>query len=857
MLLERDGDLALLGDLLAGLDASGGKVVLLRGEAGIGKSSLVREFVDRIAGEAHVYVGFCDDLLTPQAFGPFWDIARQEPSLETALRDDDRPGVLGIVLDLLSRSLRPNVMVIEDTHWADEATLDAVKFLGRRVARTNGLLLLTYRDGEVDYDHPLRGAIGDLPPTSVTRMQLGGLSLASVAAIIEGSELDPEVVMAATNGNPFLVSETATTRGDVVPESIQDSVMARVNRLPPGVVEFLRFLAVIPEPVPAAEWRLLPGASDDSVASASRVGLLDAGSGFVAFRHELIRRAVEATLSPNERVDHNRAVLAILPPGTDPARIAHHAREAKDFDRLLEAAPAAARAAAAVDAHREAVSHFRQLAEHIDRLEVAVRGPFLDAWAESEFRLDNNNEAIELTEMAISHYQEVEDPSGESGALIQAAHYCEIVGERKRCEQFAEKAVSVLGSKPSGNDLARALEINAFVQIQASNVSATTEFVDRATAADGVDDVWLQIRLLNHRGVVADLINYPDGRGSLDDARRLAEGAGEWYEEARALANIAWTALENRDLPTAADYAKRAVASSAQHQLVTMEAYASAIHATVLALGGEFETAADAAGELDTNIDGSRGAMYKAVAIPVLAVVEARTGRSISDALLRVWDAFGKTDEFQRIGPAAMAVAELAWISGSSEVSVADLRYVMDMGLDRGLSWSAGSIAFWLWKLGELEAVPAGIAEPYRLVIEGNPLAAAEMWKKLGCPYERAIALSHGDSTAQLQALSLFDTLGATAVAAKLRKTMRGQGIAVPRGKGRATRGHRAGLTARQAEVLELLAEGLTNIEIADRLFLSLRTVQNHVAAILMKLDVTSRDAAVDAARDRGALATP
>ncbi len=138
MLLERDQELGLLVDLLAGLDSSGGKVVLLRGEAGIGKSSLVREFVERQTGEAHIRFGFCDDLLTPRPLGPFWDVARNEPSLAEPLKKGDRPGVWEATLDLLSRSLRPTILVIEDTQWADEATLDAIKYLGRRIARTNG-----------------------------------------------------------------------------------------------------------------------------------------------------------------------------------------------------------------------------------------------------------------------------------------------------------------------------------------------------------------------------------------------------------------------------------------------------------------------------------------------------------------------------------------------------------------------------------------------------------------------------------------------------------------------------------------------------------------------------------------------
>ena len=145
-------------------------------------------------------------------------------------------------------------------------------------------------------------------------------------------------------------------------------------------------------------------------------------------------------------------------------------------------------------------------------------------------------------------------------------------------------------------------------------------------------------------------------------------------------------------------------------------------------------------------------------------------------------------------------------------------------------------------------------AEPYRLIIEGKPMDAAEAWARIGCPYERAIALAHGDQTAQLEALRDFEALGATAVAAKLRKALRDQGLSVPRGKDQKTRSHAAGLTARQAEVLHLLDEGLSNTEIADRLFVSPRTVEHHVSAVLEKLDCSTREEAVSRANAEGLL---
>jgi len=197
--------------------------------------------------------------------------------------------------------------------------------------------------------------------------------------------------------------------------------------------------------------------------------------------------------------------------------------------------------------------------------------------------------------------------------------------------------------------------------------------------------------------------------------------------------------------------------------------------------------------------------------------------------------------------PTAAAYVEYLWLSDQHDPErTARYRGVLGEAMQlRSSSWAEGDLAFWLWKLGELSEVPQRIAEPYRLMIEGNTVEAADIWEARGIPYERGLALMHGGKKARLEALEIFETLGTTAVAAKLKKTLRDDGVTVPRGKSRNTRRHAAGLTARQSEVLQLLDEGLSNIEIADRLFVSPRTVEHHVSAVLAKLDASTREEAV------------
>ncbi len=851
MLLERTRELGLMADLLASAESSGGKVVLVRGEAGIGKSALVSEFLERHRDSAHIHIGSCDDLLTPQPLGPFWDVARNEPSLAEPLEQGDRRGALAATMDLLGRSLRPNVLAIEDTHWADGATLDAIKYLGRRIEGTNALLVLTYRDGEVDHDHPLRGVIGDLPPPSVVRIRLSGLSLSGVASIVADTDLDADEVLAATDGNPVLVGQMASTGGGAVPPSVQDVVLARMRKLSPEARETAKTFSVIPQRIRWPEVLGLTEGDDGHLAECQRYDLLDIRDDSVGFCHEITRRAVEASLSRNERVAINRRVLELLPPTTDPARLVHHARQADDTNRVLQLAPEAARAAAALGSHREAVDHFRLLTALLDRIAPNVKGSILGEWATEEFLVGNISDALDLDELTVRHYTDCGDRRAESRALCQAARHYEFAGQRRQAEELASRAVEVLGTDPGGSDLAGALEVNAYLAGMADDFPAALDLIDRTLEAAGPDiEERVLIRCLDMKGWVANKTHYPDGRPFYEEGRDRAETAGLWYDECRALCNHAWDAILNRDLPIASDLAQQAIASALRNELLGLESYTKATYATVLELQGEWSHAEDLARD-----QLEHAGIAEMVALTTVGVIEARTGRDgARSTLLRAWKLARTSAEFQRLAPTAIALAELAWISGSTDVPVGELRDVLTAGSTAGRPWYLGSLAFWLWKLGELPALAGAIADPYRLVIEGDPVMAAAMWSTIGCPYERAIALAHGDQSAQLKALEALDELGAAAVAAKLRKSLRDQGVAVPRGKARTTREHAAGLTSRQAEVLDLLGEGLTNIEIADRLFVSPRTIEHHVSAVLAKLDCSTREEAVSRARSDGLL---
>jgi DNA-binding CsgD family transcriptional regulator len=276
------------------------------------------------------------------------------------------------------------------------------------------------------------------------------------------------------------------------------------------------------------------------------------------------------------------------------------------------------------------------------------------------------------------------------------------------------------------------------------------------------------------------------------------------------------------------------------------------MYAEILLWKGDWVEAEDAAAE----VLGSHS-HAETIAWRVLGTLQARRGRAEASATLdRMWLLAEASGELQNLDPATAGLAEYMWLSGEQDPNlVVRLRAVLDKGLRSGYSWPSGALAFWAWKLGILATVPDGLPDFYRWIMEGEWQKAADFWEARGIPYERALALMHGDDAAQIQSIRILEGLGATVTANHIRRELLDKGVRVPRGAATSTREHSAGLTARQAEVLELVAEGLTNAEIADQLFVSYRTVENHVAAVLMKLDVSTREAAVEAAHDRGILA--
>ena len=376
-ILERDAELSVLANAMRAAADRHGSVALVMGEAGIGKSSLIEALRSHLPAEGRMLVGYCDDLATPRTLGPFRDLVGSVGTeLSRAVTDgSDRDRMLAALRTELTWPEHPTVLVIEDVHWADDATLDTLRYLIRRIADLPAVLILTYRDDELDREHPLHGLLGQASRSDhVRHLPLRRLSQQAVRQLSAGSSVDTLDLFALTSGNPFFVHELlASAQGERVPPTIADAVLARVRSLEPSTQDILEQLAVVPSVLD--RWlvdALLPGTGPGAVAAlatAEERGLLTVSTRKVSFRHELTRRAVADSVPAARLMALNRHVLAALieHDGSDVSRIVHHAAQAGDQDAIIRYGPAAARDAARAGAHREAVAHFGLVLEHAGR----------------------------------------------------------------------------------------------------------------------------------------------------------------------------------------------------------------------------------------------------------------------------------------------------------------------------------------------------------------------------------------------------------------------------------------------------------------------------------------------------------
>jgi DNA-binding CsgD family transcriptional regulator/tetratricopeptide (TPR) repeat protein/type II secretory pathway predicted ATPase ExeA len=860
VLLERTDQLSALADALdAVIAARAGTVVFVGGEAGAGKTALLRAFCDARSESTRILWGACEGLLTPGPLGPLFDVAEvTHGELEELVSREARPHeVTGALIRELSGA-RPSVLVLEDLHWADEATLDVLRLLARKVERVPTLVLASYRDDELDRGHPLTLVLGELATARVARLTVPPLSEQAVGELAAPHEIDAAQLHRQTNGNPFYVTEVLAAGTSEIPHTVRDAVLARLARLSAPARLLLEAIAIA---TPQAEvWLLeaLAPAELDRLDECLASGVVASQADGVAFRHELARLAVEEALAPHRRIALHRAATATLvaQPGAaaDPARIAHHADVARDGAAVLAFAPAAAARAAALGAHREAAAQYARVLRYADALADEEQATLLERWAYEAYVTGEFDAAIAAQERALALRRAAADPLREGDCLRSLSRLYRFVGRIEQAADVGLEAVTRLEELPRGRELALAYANLGHLYTTAEDAEQATAWNGQALAlGEELDDAQVLAHALTNMGSVEVFTGAPQAPAQLERSLGLALGAGLEEQAGRAYLNLVWWSLRMRRYDLVDRHLDTGLEYCAERGMDLWGLFLVACRARLELDRGEWTRAADsAAGALR---DRRTWPVPRLYALTVLALVRARRGDpDVWPALDEALALAEPTGELQRLGPVAAARAEAVWLEGRDEDVGGETDAALALAVHRRAPWVIGDLGAWRRRAGIAETMAGGVAAPYAAQLTAGSERAAELWADLGCPYEAALALAGADDDAAvLRAFEALQRLGAAPAAAIVGRRLRERGVrGLPRGPRASTRDNPAGLTAREVEVLGLVGQGLRNADIAARLFLSEKTVGHHVSAILRKLGVRTRGEASAEARRRG-----
>jgi DNA-binding CsgD family transcriptional regulator/tetratricopeptide (TPR) repeat protein len=855
VLLERETQLAALASYAGEARKAQGRLVLVAGEAGVGKSALVEQLQRNLPG-ASWYWGACDGLFTPRPLGPLFDIASKLGGelLELCRADAPREALFGALLRQVSEPDALHVVVVEDIHWADEATIDLLRYLGRRIRDATVLLITTYRDDGLAAGDLLQLALGDLATQrSVRRVSLPPLSAGAVQVMAGGSEREAASLRQLTGGNPFYLSQVIAAGmdgGDEIPASARDAVLARAARLGASARTVLDAAALIGTRI---EFPLLESVTDCPAPGVDELlgaGLLTGDGAALKFRHEIARLAVQEAIPAHRRGGIHARILDVLRQAgaDDDARMAFHAEGAGDGPAVRRYAPPAARRASELGAHREAAAQYERALRFADGAAAATLAGLYDGFAYEVSLLDRWQDAVEAWQRALDLWREEGDRLREGDTLRWLATSLCSLSRGSEAIAASRAAVAFLEALGPSAELAWACASLATQLMVRYRSDESIRLARRAQAiAEPLGLTEVLSDALNTEACALHTIG-ADWTAVLRSALDIALSGGHDVQAGRAYVNFHALYVAERRFAESERYYAEGLAYCDERDLTSYSIFLRSERTSTLERTGRWDEVIVLADELLRR--GGPSPNIRLCPQTRLGTIRARraqpgTWASLDEAIQTAEAA----DEPQSIVPIRLARAEASWLQGDEAAALREAELADDSAADAD-QWERGAVAVWLMRTGSARGPQGSVAEPYQRQLDGDWAAAARLWEDLGCPYEAALArLGSSDEDALREALQIFTDLGANPAVRVARKKMRSLGIrSIPAGPRTATREHPLGLTRREHEVLDLIVDGLTNAEIAGQLFISAKTVDHHVSAVLAKLGAPTRNVAASEA---------
>ncbi len=862
-LIERDDFLDLLHSGFQKI-ASGkeGHCFFILGEPGMGKTSLVKTFLTEIEDEGVQYTGACDSLFTPRPLAPLYDLALQikgdwARKIESIV---SRTELFTRFAQELTNKEMPVVLVFEDIHWADEATLDFVKFFARRIRLTNCLFILTCRDDEVSQQHSLVNVLGDLPPDTFTRIQLMPLSRQAVSKLADEKGYDAENVYSVSGGNPFYVNEILASYSPGVPDNVKDAILSVYNKQEEGTKNAWQLFSIIPEGLEINRFSKIKSSWDEGIDHCFALKIIIIKKDKIIFKHELYRRTIENSLSPFKRIALNKKLLDTFLTSFEEEgeieRILHYAKNANENALVVKYAPLAAKQAACVGAHIEASKLFLTAIEYSDGKDKDHLVELYEAYAYECYLINQIKDAIIYQGKALKIWQEKKEIEQTGNSMRFLSRLWWFDGNHREAEKYGNQAIEILQDKPASKAQAMAYSNMSQLKSAMDQSDECLFWGEKAMAvAKEVGDEETLAHALNNMGsaLVLNQSSKQKGIALLQQSLEIALKNSYHEHVARFYSTLGTNGVTIKDYAFAKKMLEEGIQYCEERDIDSLKLYMLASKARLGLETGKWDEAYSITNNLlkKENLP----PVIKIGALTVLATIKMRRGKR--DALPLLLEAKTKafeTNELQRIIPVFLSLLEYEWITGESYIETEVLSGAIERMVKLEKFSKKSRFHFWLKKVGKEYLLPTGENEDKS--VSGVPFRLdASFWEKLGCPYEQALTLVEGNEDDKREALLIIQQLGGDAVYEKIKMEMRAVGIKkIPRGMRLSTKTNPAQLTNRELDVLQLLHKAVQNKEIAQTLFISPKTVDHHISSILFKLDVNTRAKAVSEAVRLGIL---